>query len=99
MRNSNGHLRANSGREPREKVTILRKKFSPPMEVAARRDGGVVAMASAGSFEAPRAVEHNPCLLLLCSKRRSRPPKDSLHPGLPASDSSSSEAGVLFLPP
>jgi hypothetical protein len=22
-------------------VTILRKKFSPPMEVAARRDGGI----------------------------------------------------------
>jgi|GraSoiStandDraft_4_1057263.scaffolds.fasta_scaffold85080_2 hypothetical protein len=56
-------------------------------------------MAAAGSFEAARAVEHNPCLLLLCSKRRSRPPKDSLHPGLPASGSSSSEAGVLFLPP
>jgi hypothetical protein len=30
VRNSNGRLRANSGREPREKVTILRKKFSPP---------------------------------------------------------------------
>jgi len=41
VRNSNGRLRANSGREPREKVTILRKKFSPPMEVAARRDGGI----------------------------------------------------------
>src|SRR5262249_26574774 len=34
VRNSNGRLRANSGREPREKVTILRKKFSPPVEVA-----------------------------------------------------------------
>jgi uncharacterized protein YbjT (DUF2867 family) len=41
VRNSNGRLRANSGREPREKVTILRKKFSPPIEVAARRDGGI----------------------------------------------------------
>src|SRR5438034_7512843 len=36
VRNSNGRLRANSGREPREKVTILRKKFSPPVEMAAR---------------------------------------------------------------
>src|SRR5207244_429954 len=27
--NSNGRLRANSGRQPRGKVTILRKKFSP----------------------------------------------------------------------
>ena len=28
--NSNGRLRAISGRHPRGKVTILRKKFSPP---------------------------------------------------------------------
>jgi hypothetical protein len=28
--NSNGRLRAISGRQPRGKVTILRKKFSPP---------------------------------------------------------------------
>ena len=28
--NSNGRLRANSGRQSRGKVTILRKKFSPP---------------------------------------------------------------------
>jgi len=41
VRNSNGRLRANSEREPREKVAILRKKFSLPMEMAARRDGGI----------------------------------------------------------
>jgi putative NAD(P)-binding protein len=37
VRNSNGRLTANSGRQPREKVTILRKKFSLPFELAARR--------------------------------------------------------------
>jgi hypothetical protein len=37
VRNSNGRLTANSGREPREKVTILRKKFSLPIGLAARR--------------------------------------------------------------
>ena len=38
--NSNGRLRANSGRQPRGKVTILRKKFSPP----GRRTVGALAL-------------------------------------------------------
>jgi hypothetical protein len=60
VRNFNGRLRANSGREPREKVTILRKKFSPPMEVAARRGKVLLTVVPRISRQTRFKLRHYP---------------------------------------